>query len=83
MGGGGGLYSRWTRFAGGGGGEEGEYKLSPVYKNLVEGRLRRRRNGLFSLLSSTDGVANNFIDVDKILLIYNYFLELTTLKSIK
>ena len=65
------------------GGEEGEYKLSPVYKNLVEGRLRRRRNGLFSLLSSTDGVANNFIDVDKILLIYNYFLELTTLKSIK
>ena len=79
--GGGGLYSRWTRFAGGG--EEGEYKLSPVCKNLVEGRLRRRRNGLFSLLSSTDGVANNFIDVDKILLIYNYFLELTTLKSIK
>ena len=65
------------------GGEEGEYELSPVYKNLVEGRLRRRRNGLFSLLSSTDGVANNFIDVDKILLIYNYFLELTTLKSIK
>ena len=64
-------------------GEEGEYELSPVYKNLVEGRLRRRRNGLFSLLSSTDGVANNFIDVDKILLIYNYFLELTTLKSIK
>ena len=66
-----------------GGGEESEYKQSPVCKNLVEGRLRRRRNGLFSLLSSTDGVANNFIDVDKILLIYNYFLELTTLKSIK
>ena len=82
MGGGGGLYSRWTRFAGGGG-EKGEYKLSPVYKNLVEDRLRRRRNGLFSLLSSTDGVANNFIDVDKISLIYNYFLELTTLQSIK